>query len=156
MPHSQFTQIALRQRGRGWHSERGELGLWLLEPGVVIVRLSGHGEAAFSPLIERGILTSLESAPQFWLFFDLYALDSYDSALRVDLTAAIFKQRDRMADFHVLVRSKIVAMGVSVANLALGGRLTSHRERKPFTTALQAALDHAKISGFSTQILGED
>jgi hypothetical protein len=53
----------------------------------------------------------------------------------------------------VLVGSTLTAMGVSVANLALGGIVTSHSKRTPFVFALDAALASAGVTGFSSRSL---
>ena len=39
---------------------------------------------------------------------------------------------------HILVGSKIVSMGVSVANLALGGSLVGYTNRTAFEAALRS------------------
>lgn len=116
------------------------------------MRLQGHGEADFArPILEA--FEHLEPAPAAHLFFDAEELDDYESALRVDLTRGLFPERERVASFHVLVRSKLVAMGVSVANLALGGIVNSTSDRKRFKARLDACLFALRVVGFSSSVL---
>jgi hypothetical protein len=83
-------------------------------------------------------------------------MTSYDTDLRTELTAALARERKCIGCLHVLVRSKIVAMGVSVANLALGGIITIHGSAPSFHAALQAALTKAQVSRFSLEVLAQE
>ncbi len=53
----------------------------------------------------------------------------------------------------MLVASKMVAMGVSVASLALDGKVTSHSERDAFLAALKTALARGGLAAFPIQAL---
>jgi hypothetical protein len=86
------------------------------------------------------------------MFFDTENLESYHSDLRIRLTERLARDRGRPT-LSVLVRSKLVAMGVSVANLALRGAVVSHSNRSSFVTSLEAALAELKASGFSSNVL---
>lgn len=121
-------------------------------PTLLIVRLQGHGEGELAkPILEA--LDKLDKAPAAHLFFDAEDLDNYDSPLRIELTQRLFPERERFASFHVLVRSKLVAMGVSVANLALGGIVNTTSDRKRFKARLDACLFALRIVGFSSSVL---
>jgi len=52
--------------------------------------------------------------------------------------------RDTLKALHAVARSRIVRMGVTVANLALG-KITSHDNRSTFEAALRK-LEHAQPS----------
>jgi hypothetical protein len=54
----------------------------------------------------------------------------------------------------VLVKSRIVAMGVSVASLALGGIVKSRADTTSFRSALEAELRERRVTGFSADLLG--
>ena len=87
------------------------------------------------------------------VFFDVEGLTSYDSGLRTGMTKGLLADRERIASLRVLVRAKIVAMGVSVASLALGGIVTTVRERSAFKAALDACLFEHRVVGFSSNAL---
>lgn len=141
----------LPQRGQCWATPRGALGLWTPAPALLVMALTGHGDAGFvAPIVgELGRL----SGPALQLFVDAGELSNYDSALRIELTAAFDQQRERIQYLPVLLGSKIVAMGVTVANLALRGLVTPFSEREAFLSALNQALRAARVTGFSTDVL---
>lgn len=137
--------------GVGCRTPRGSLGIWTPALGFVITRIAGHGEKEFSEPIITAFERCLEQTQSVRLFFDTGDLVTYDSDLRLNLTGRFLKDRKRIANLDVLVRSKLVAMGVSVANLALGGIVTSHAVREPFSAALDRALVTAGATGFSSR-----
>lgn len=56
------------------------------------------------------------------------------------MTAWVQRNRARVAPQHILVRSRIVAMGVATANLILGGDvIISHFKRSTFEQELARA-----------------
>jgi hypothetical protein len=79
--------------------------------------------------------------PRAWidLFIDAEELVRYDSGVRVAMTEWVSENRSSLHSVHALVKSKIVAMGAAVANLALGGFVTIHRDRTSFERAIAAA-----------------
>lgn len=142
----------LPQQGIGWRTARGRVGIWTPGPTLMVMSLVGHGEGRFAaPSVAA--LARLSKHDRLSLFVDAEAMDSYDSPIRTELTAAVFPDRARYDAVHVLVRSKMVAMGVTVANLALGGIVHSHTERATFKAALDARLFESGIVGFSSGVL---
>jgi len=138
-------------RGIAWKTARGSLGLWNPAPNVMAMALRGHGEAAFvEPIVA---LFARLSGPALHLFADVAGLSSYDSALRTGLTARFARDRARIVDFPILLGSKIVAMGVAVANLALGGVVTAHTSRERFTGSVDKTLFALSVTGFSSNAL---
>jgi len=51
------------------------------------------------------------------------------------------------------MKSRLVAMGVTVANLALGGTVKATSERAPFKAWLDACIYENRIAGFSSNVL---
>jgi len=138
-------------KGTAWSTARGSLGLWTPAPMMLLMAVRDHGEAAFV----EPIVTLLDrlSGPTLYLFADLAALSSYDSALRTGLTNRFGRDRARIVDFPIMLGSKIVAMGVTVANLALGGMVTTHTSRELFTSAVDKRLFALGVVGFSSNAL---
>ncbi|MFO0547881.1 MAG: hypothetical protein U0271_05810 [Polyangiaceae bacterium] len=77
------------------------------------------------------------SSSRGWFFNDWELFDRYTSRGRLALTTWALRNRQKIAASHVLVGSKLVAMGVEVANLALGGIYRTHTERARFHAELQ-------------------
>ncbi len=78
------------------------------------------------------------------VFHDWHAVEGYESEARIHLTRwTLDAPRGTIGECHVLVRSKLVAMGVSTAALALrlaSIPLFSYTLRAPFEARLIAAL----------------
>jgi hypothetical protein len=140
-------------RGRGWQTARGSLGLWLPGRDLLIAQLQGHGEDEFSWPVVEAFDSVLAANRSVRLYFDVAKLHNYDSPLRTRLTARFVRDRKAIATLDILVQSKIVAMGVSVANLALGGLIKSHTTRGTFNAALDEAVRAADVAGFSSNVL---
>ena len=73
-------------------------------------------------------------------FGDYSAMTRYDGNTRVVLSEFTAKHKNSLRTVAILVQSKIVAMGVSVANLATGGKIEAFSNRDKFESALQKAV----------------
>ena len=78
------------------------------------------------------------------VFDDFEQAVSYDGIVRLEITRFAARMIPHVAATHVLVRSKLFAMTVAVANLALGHHLTVHDSRVVFEKALKRALGAAR------------
>jgi hypothetical protein len=102
------------------------------------VDMEGHGDARFAPVITEQMEALATPARKLAVFFDVWGMRTYDAAFRAALTSWVADHRDAIAEFHVGLDSKIVAMGVAVANLALGGLVQAHTDRAVFSELLRA------------------
>jgi hypothetical protein len=139
------------RRGLRRETARGRLALWVAEPGFLIFQLVAHGDKSFVEPIVMGFQRSLDHLRPVQMFVDAELMTSYDSELRTEVTAALLEQRSSIESLHIVVRSKIVAMGVSVANLALGGLMTIYKEPDRFLEALRAHTARSNVSSFSAR-----
>lgn len=83
-----------------------------------------------NPMYETGVV---------WGFHDWLDMTGYDSSSRIDLTAWVLKNRAN-SRLSIGMRSKLVAMGVSVANLALGNMIETFSTIAQLEGALAEAL----------------
>ena len=74
----------------------------------------------------------IADASPFAAFIDWSAMSSYDSAARSRMTMFVLTHRKRLRVVAILTGSNIAAMGVNVANIALGGFLTAMTDRSAF------------------------
>lgn len=74
---------------------------------------------------------------------DWSRLQSYSSSARSKLTDWMRQHRHGFATVHILVSSSIVAMGVNVANLALGGFLHAGTDAAAFAAAVE---EHRRLA----------
>jgi hypothetical protein len=123
-----------------YEDARGRIDVSNPSGGVLLVRMVRHASGGFiTPLTVMGARL-LATPERIQVFFDLGELLSYDSAARVSVTDWLLTNRARIVSIHVLTRSKLVGMGVAVANLALGGMMVVHREPAPFNVALRSGI----------------
>jgi hypothetical protein len=75
-------------------------------------------------------------------FHNWLGMQNYETACRVELTEWVFRHRSQSI-FHIGVASRMVAMGVAVANLALGNLLHVHNSVSGLESALARILNRA-------------
>ncbi len=105
-------------------------------PHVELIRCDGYAQNIYLELLLANRTKILAECGKIALFDDLLLLRGYDSNVRVQLTDWSRKNKKSIVAFHILTRSRLVAMGVSVANLALGGHIRAHTLRASFEDAL--------------------
>jgi hypothetical protein len=126
--------------GETWSSDEGTLFISRTIGNVVFQQFSGRLTMEFVELMLKSIQPRLDEGRQLIGFNDWWGMTGYSTEARVALTQWLFNTRGRVAEMHVLVRGKLVAMGVSVANLMLGGFLIPYTRPESFKEALGAKL----------------
>lgn len=122
-----------------WRTDKGTLSLAWTEGGALHIVVEGHGDRRFAPIATRR-KDAIVSRTEVRLFYDFWRMPTYDSELRTDWTSWLVRHRARVVEIHVVARSKLVAMGVSVANLALGGIIKTYPAKEgPFAKAMREA-----------------
>jgi len=121
-----------------WSTDRGTTTIVERSTTVVLISSKGHLDSDCGKRIGAAVEEFLRVRPRH-LFFDMGALESYHSDVRKDLTELFLDQKSRVLSLHVLARSKLVRMGVSVARLALDW-LVGHSDAGTFNRALTTAL----------------
>jgi hypothetical protein len=120
---------------------RGELRLWLASDSVYLTQISGWLETpVVRPWLDRVNAWAARRRHDLWGFHDWEAMENYDGSARQALTSWTFENRALFTGIHILVRSKIVVLGVEVANLALGRLMVTYRERATFESAMNNVL----------------
>ena len=125
---------------RGWESDRGSLTIRRPRLDLIVFVEAGHLEEGFAPLIEEASNQALECKLPLHIFVDAYDLTGYAPSVRKGPTDWLNRNRASVAVQHMLVRSKLTKMGLSVASLALGGLLRGHASRASFRQALEDTL----------------
>ncbi|WP_437286189.1 hypothetical protein [Sorangium sp. So ce406] len=122
-------------------TDRGEIRLEQPSPGVLVVRCSGHGEAAFvSPLLDHFEALAASGHPAD-LFVDAEHLTDFDREYRAAMVTWITRNRPRLHCVNVLVRSRLASMGVSLARLRQRGLLVPFVSRQDFEATLRAVVE---------------
>ena len=135
--------------GGAWKTERGRLRIFIPAPTVIVLQFSGHLELPMAQHMMDGVDRLRMNGRPIDAFDDWQGMDSYETDARVALTDWVRRTRTAFQTLHLLQRSKAVSMGISVANLVLGGLLRSHTDRDSFQKALEEAIaaSNAKYKG---------
>lgn len=116
-----------------------EAQLWNPRPRFLVTRVTGPGTLACLRLyidraereLQRGRLT---------VFHDWSGMHSYEPDARDELKRWGKRRNDAFDSVHYFVRSKVVAMLISVAALSLGRDLHATTDRAQFLADLERAL----------------
>ncbi len=119
-----------------WRDARGEVEVLRLRASIAYIRMVGVAGEPAGQLIERLFAKEFAGQPRLHTFWDLRDLQNYHSEVRIRSTNALLAVRPRLQSVHAFSRSRLVAMGVSVANLAIGGIAKTHTSAESFDAAL--------------------
>jgi hypothetical protein len=110
--------------------------VWSLGPHIYVTEFSGHLQDAHVDLL-IGYSKHLIAGRRLLIdvFHEWTGMTGYDSSCRQRITRWALDNKGAFGEVHVAVTSKLVAMGVQVANLVLGN-ITAYTSKN----ALQAAL----------------
>jgi len=86
-------------------------------------------------------------APRITVFSDSTGVIGYDTSARLKAADWMIKLSDRFSACHVLESSRMVAMGLAVMNMAVGGTMRAHSDRASFDDALRGAGVKLKRNG---------
>jgi hypothetical protein len=116
------------------------------------MQVEGFGDGEFAAVLLAEFET-MRMNGRAQLFFEMSGMPGYDSELRVALTNRFLTLRDEMDFINTFTLSKLVAMGVTVASLALGNLIRVSRTRVDFETAVDAALRNSGSRATAGEIL---
>jgi hypothetical protein len=131
-----------------WSSATGAVRLTRAAPGVMLFAYEGVVEAECVPAvitaIEREITLSGGGKPA--QFVDVEKLSSHAPECRTKMVTWLRANRGRLGALHVYFRtdSRLIALSMSIVNLALGGAYTFFPDRPSFEEALARAKRSAK------------
>lgn len=119
-----------------WEAKNGRMRVSRLSSKVVRIELAGKLPAAAAPPLAAELTAQLSGKIGQHLFWHLGDLDVYDSAVRTESTRVVQEHRPKgVAALHTYTRSATVALGVRIANVALGGFMEAHRDEGEFEAA---------------------
>lgn len=118
-------------------STRGEAVLTSVKADVILLKITGHLDRSTGQSILECVTKQIPGVKRLHVFCDWAEMTGYESDVRSSFTQFVATHRSKVT-FHLLVGSKIVAMGVSVANLTLGGILVGYSNRATFDAALRS------------------
>ncbi|HEY6879636.1 MAG TPA: hypothetical protein VI299_16530 [Polyangiales bacterium] len=140
--------------GREFLAEGGRLALYASGP-LLLARFSGFGVGDFAMPIIQKFEAIWQSDLRVEVFFDLGRMPNYHSDLRTRLTAHFAQRLQHIASFHVFTSSRLVAMGVSVANLALGHMITLHPTFERFRDQFDTVVRNTRTARLNSSVFAD-
>jgi hypothetical protein len=122
---------------------RGRVEIEVLAPGVVLYRMCGYLDSSIVPQFVAAAAAQVARGRKVTLFFDTDTMTGNDSAFRHRMTEWHNNLKPETLGLHVYLRSKLIAMSVSVVNLVTGGMLKPYTKRDEFAAAMQEAISAA-------------
>ena len=116
-----------------------EVLLWRPITRLLVTRVRGHATVACLRFYEDHAEREMRSG-RISVFHDWSEMTAYEPDARDELKRWARAHNDGFLGVHYLVRSKVVAMLISVAALTLGRDLHATTDRPTFLAALATAL----------------
>ncbi|WP_437969060.1 hypothetical protein WMF04_07090 [Sorangium sp. So ce260] len=147
-----LAHTRLGARGDRWSTSRGVLDIRTPASDVVTRRFEGYATLELIEPAVRQLETLIDSGQQPIVFDDFELGTGYDSDVRAKLTAWHLRNPGKLKEVHILVRPGLIAMGVTVANLATGGRFNVYTDRSAFEWALAGVLTARITAGPASSV----
>lgn len=147
-----LAHTRLGARGDRWATSRGVLDVRTPASDVVTRRFEGYATIELIEPAVRHLETLIESGMRPLVFDDFELGTGYDSDVRAKLTSWHLRNPGKLKEVHILVRPGLVAMGVTVANLATGGRFVVYTDRSTYEWALAGALTERITAGPASSV----
>jgi hypothetical protein len=114
--------------------------LWVPVPGIVVTRASGVGSLGTIKYYTAKMDRLLMSGQQHRVFHHWREIASIDPAARSHLRGWAQERGALLSDAHYLLRSKVLAMAVAVAAMALRRTLVAYSDEDKFVAVLDRAI----------------
>ena len=125
--------IAPQSERNVWRGATWEIQVFYPAPGVLYTRASGHAtlEAAHHAMRAFDRLAAL-TVEKIEAFHDWEGITGYDAEVRSEYTRWSKSHVERLGGVHVMVRSRLVAMAVTLVSAAVGGKIYAYNDRSAF------------------------
>jgi hypothetical protein len=120
--------------------ECGSIAYWELAPRLYMTEVRGLMTQKMAHLIIDHAEPLYARPGRIHGFHNWLAMDNYESMCRVELTSWVLSHRE-YSTLHIGLRSRMVAMGVAVANLALGSLIQVYNEPEALEAVLLSTLE---------------
>ncbi|XYH99882.1 hypothetical protein ACMHYB_09015 [Sorangium sp. So ce1128] len=147
-----LAHTRLGARGDRWSTSRGILDVRTPASDVVTRRFEGYATLDLIEPAVRHLETLIDSGLHPIVFDDFELGTGYDSDVRTKLTAWHLRNAGKLKEVHILVRPGLIAMGVTVANLATGGRFVVYTDRSTYEWALAGVLTARITAGPASSV----
>jgi hypothetical protein len=123
-----------------WSTDRGLVRLERPVAGVVLTKVEGFAAVELGARLIAWVNASIEQGERPTVLHDWEGATGYEPALRPRFTEWYLRVRKEAGEVHVLTRSKLVTMGVTLVSLATGNEIFAYTDRHAFSRAFEQAL----------------
>ncbi|MCA9532567.1 MAG: hypothetical protein KC593_02775 [Myxococcales bacterium] len=116
-------------------NDEGRFDAYRPAPGVLITEVVGYLAHEFALALITHLDAIRASGQRALQFHDWFAVTGYDIRAQRDLTAWHAKHRVDVEGLEIGVRSAMLRMGVTVANVPLRGLIKLHEDELAFSSA---------------------
>lgn len=122
-----------------WQKPESRFELRVISPTLTLDRVVGviDDETAQAIAANHDAVFALGNRPH--TFHDWTEVVGYSPSARKFLTDWLHASRGRLSSVHILFSSRLLAMGISLANLVLGGFIQAYGDRERFGNAMRKA-----------------
>jgi len=122
--------------------------LWVPVPGIVVTRASGVGDLGSIKYYTSKMDRLLMSGRPHRVFHHWREITKIDPEARSHLRKWAQERGSLLSDAHYLVRSKVLAMAVAVAAMALRRTLIAYHDEAKFVAVLDRAIyEQPRVAG---------
>lgn len=120
-------------------TEKGSVTYAFPKPDVVVARYAGILTVELFRGMDEVLARRLALRPSLRLYVDLGDIEHYEPAFREGWAGWFRAHRAQTAALHVLFRSRLVGIGLTVISVALGASITTYSDRAAFERVVSAA-----------------
>ncbi len=125
---------------RSWARQDARFELRVVTPAVVLDKIAGVIDEELAAIVTAAFEDVLSRTVHPHTFHDWSEVSGYSPKARKVLTDGVASLRPKMRSVHILFSSRLLAMGISVANAVLGGYIKAYGDRQSFDAAYGKAL----------------
>ncbi|HVH41004.1 MAG TPA: hypothetical protein VM925_01635 [Labilithrix sp.] len=127
----------------------GEVTIWFPAPLVIVYKYKGLAEVSLAKFVEKTFDDTFgPDQRHIHLFSDTEGATGYSPDFRRVTSERAFRIQDRTDTYCVLVKSRVIAFGVTAAAFAMGlprangltGRISAISDRSLFNARIEAAV----------------
>jgi hypothetical protein len=127
-------------------SKSGCLEMWFPCAGIMATRVTGHLDSTMHPAIISEGTAIMSAGHTLLVFHDWLEMKSYDTKSRVELTEWTIQYARRIEKAHILLKSKLVAMGVASAAALTNQAIESYVKPDVFNARLEHEIKRRSTS----------
>lgn len=119
---------------------RGELKMWLAGPTVMVFKYRGHTDGSFVDYLEGIVDDVFAGRNDLHFLVDCEEQVGFDARFRQRIVEWAKRLEPRTLTYCLLTRSRVVALGITLANLLVGGKTRVVSDRNAFASQLELAV----------------